>query len=294
MRDDVLVLVSEKAGGTDGDSLGPAVSTLAHSFNVEMTPTSNGDELETALAAAAGRLVVIAGGDGSLHAVVSALHRRGELAHTDLALLPLGTGNDFARALGLPLAPADAAAMIVDAVRRPLDLLVDDRGDVAVNVVHAGVGAEAATLAASLKPVLGAAGYPLGAVLAGATVGGWQVTVTVDGVVVHDVGEVLMVALCNGRSIGGGTELCPVADPGDGLVDVVVVTATELSARVAFGAALRKGEQLDRDDVVHVQGRSVGVHGELIGYNCDGEIGDEVASRHFDVLPGAWTLRTKA
>ena len=49
------------------------------------------------------RRIVVAGGDGSLHAVVTALHRRHELASRTLGLIPLGTGNDFARTLGIPL-----------------------------------------------------------------------------------------------------------------------------------------------------------------------------------------------
>ena len=63
-----------------------------------------------------GREVVVAGGDGSLHAVVAALHERGELADAAVGLIPLGTGNDFARGVGLPLDPAEAAA---GARRRP-------------------------------------------------------------------------------------------------------------------------------------------------------------------------------
>ena len=59
------------------------------------------------------RSIVVAGGDGSLHAVVSALHRRHELAERTLGLIPLGTGNDFARALGIPLDPGEAAAALL-------------------------------------------------------------------------------------------------------------------------------------------------------------------------------------
>ena len=61
---------------------------------------------------------MVAGGDGSLHAVVTALHRRHELAERTLGLIPLGTGNDFARALDIPLDPAEAAAALCSAARR--------------------------------------------------------------------------------------------------------------------------------------------------------------------------------
>jgi diacylglycerol kinase family enzyme len=157
--------------------------------------------------------------------------------------------------------------------------------------VHAGLGADAASRAASLKPVLGAAAYPIGAVLAAATSDSWSVTVEVDGAVVHDGAPVLMVAICNGRTIGGGTELCPVADPGDGLADVLVVTAVDVTARIAFGNDLRKGEHLARPDVSYARGRAVSVRGEPMDYNVDGEIVELVEASTYTVVPAAWTLR---
>ena len=56
----------------------------------------------------------MAGGDGSLHAVVSVLYRRHDLARAVLGLIPLGTGNDFARGNDIPLDPAEAAAVVLD------------------------------------------------------------------------------------------------------------------------------------------------------------------------------------
>ena len=68
---------------------------------------------------AGSRRIVVAGGDGSLHAVVAALHRRNDLADAVLGLIPLGTGNDFARCMGIPLDPEEAARVILDGeVRR--------------------------------------------------------------------------------------------------------------------------------------------------------------------------------
>ena len=75
--------------------------------------TTNPGELDGVLHRAGCRSIVVAGGDGSLHAVVSALHRRHELAERTLGLIPLGTGNDFARALDIPLDPAEAAAALL-------------------------------------------------------------------------------------------------------------------------------------------------------------------------------------
>ena len=68
-------------------------------------PRPTPGELDGVLHRAGCRSIVVAGGDGSLHAVITALHRRHELAERTLGLIPLGTGNDFARALEIPLDP---------------------------------------------------------------------------------------------------------------------------------------------------------------------------------------------
>ncbi|MEO6712979.1 MAG: YegS/Rv2252/BmrU family lipid kinase [Mycobacteriales bacterium] len=287
----LLLLASDKAGGADDDTLATVAEVLSKNFEVQTAMTSSAEELDAALAELDGRILVIAGGDGSLHAVVAALFRRGELADADLALVPLGTGNDFAQTAGIPPGAVDAASIIADAVRRPFDLIVDDRAEVAVNVVHAGVGADAADRATALKPALGVAAYPVGAMVAAATSSGWNVTVEADGVLVHDDAAVFMVAVANGRTIGGGTAVCPVADPSDGLLDLVIVTAVGVTARVGFGADLRKSEHFDRDDVTHVRARTVTIRGDSLSYNADGEVGEPVASRVFSVLPSSWTLR---
>ena len=133
--------------------------------------TSNPGELDGVLHRAGCRQIVVAGGDGSLHAVVKALHRRHELAKRTLGLIPLGTGNDFARTLGIPLDPGEAAAALMTGESRPMDLIVDELGGVVVNSVHAGASAQASRRGARWKDRLGPygfgiLGYPIGAAMA--------------------------------------------------------------------------------------------------------------------------------
>jgi diacylglycerol kinase family enzyme len=101
-------------------------------------------------------------------------------------VLPLGTGNDLARNLGIPLEPREAARLVREGNTRELDLLVDEDGDVVLNAVHVGVGATAATYAARFKPWLKSAAFPLGAVLSGVRSTGWRVKVEADGKVVTE------------------------------------------------------------------------------------------------------------
>ncbi len=225
--DPLLVIVNADAGTTAEEELERALDVLRSRASVELAKTSGRGELDGVLHRAGSRRIVVAGGDGSMHAVVAALHKRNDLARSTLGLLPMGTGNDFARAMSIPLDAAEAARVVLDGEVRPVDLLVDDTGRVVVNSVHVGAGAQASRYGARWKerlgsvgagPVnLGRLGYPIGAAMTALNPPTLRLRVEVDGKVVNDLDQpVLMVAVGNGTSVGGGTELTPEADAQDG------------------------------------------------------------------------------
>jgi YegS/Rv2252/BmrU family lipid kinase len=287
----LLVVTNAAAGSADDERVAAAVAVLREGTDVREESCSDPADLDRVLDSTGSRTLVVVGGDGSVHTTVAALHRRGELtADRPLGLVPLGTGNDLARTLGIPLEPADAARALLNARPRALDLAVDDAGGVVVNAVHLGVGAEAAERAGALKDRLGATAYAVGGVLAGATATGWDLRVEVDGTPVHTDDPVLMVGVANGRTIGGGSELAPGAEPDDGLLDVVVATSTGPLARLGFGVAMRQGEHVEREDVLVVRGRTVTVSGDPFPLNADGELAGPVPRRTWTVRPKAWSL----
>jgi diacylglycerol kinase family enzyme len=285
-----LVIANALAGGADREAVDAAAGVLAAAGPTEVRQPATPDDLDAVLAELDGRVPVVAGGDGSLHLVVNRLRRQGRLDEAAVGLLPLGTGNDFARTVGLPLDPVTAAGALASGRSRRFDLLEDDAGRVVVNAAHAGLGAEAAAVAAEHKPRLGPLAYPVGALLAGVRAEGWALRVSVDGAAGAAGERLLMVGVANGPTIGGGTPLCPVARPDDGRLDVVVVAAVGPAARAAFAAALRAGTHLDRDDVQHLRGTGVQVSGEPVRHNADGELDRAVTSRGYRVLPAAWSL----
>jgi len=235
---------------------------------------------------------VIAGGDGAVHHVISELDARGRLTpDRPIGLLPMGTGNDLARGIGLPLDPPDAARVLLTGRPRPMDLLTDDGGMAVVNAAHAGMGAEANRRGQSFKDALGSLGYAVGAVLAGASTSGWPMRVEIDGrLLAGDGASLLMVGLAVGTTIGGGTPLAPDADPSDGMADVVVVSATGPLERVDFARRLRRGDQQERDDVLVSRGRRITVAGADAPLNVDGELVGPVGTRTWTVRPGAWSV----
>ncbi|PVG84854.1 diacylglycerol kinase [Nocardioides gansuensis] len=295
------MVTNAEAGTADQETLDRAVAILRDEASVEVAATRNPGELDGVLHRAGTRRIVVAGGDGSLHAVVSALHKRHELADRTLALLPTGTGNDFARTVGIPLEVEDAARLVLEGRPRRLDLVVDETGEIVVNNVHVGAGAQASRKGKGWKERLGSAGvggvnlgklgYPIGALLSAVHPPHRRLRVEVDGTVVNDFSRpLLMVAIGNGASVGGGTELTPEADPADGKVDVMVSRAVSPLAKAGYAVSLRRGEHHERDDVLYVRGSTATVSGEEFWVSADGEIYGPERSRSWRVEPAAWSL----
>lgn len=294
--DPLLVIANAEAGGEERDDLEVALRVLREHADVEVARTSNPGELDGTLHRAGSRTIVVAGGDGSLHAVVAALHRRQELGERTLALLPFGTGNDFARTLGIPLEPEPAARAVLDGHVQPMDLVVDEVGQVVVNNVHLGASAQASRRASRWKKRLGKVGlgilgYPIGAALAAVKPPYVRLRVAVDGEVVADVDEpVLMVAIGNGATVGGGMPVTPGADPSDRVLDVMVSRATGPVEKFAYVASMVVGRHERRDDVVARSGRTVTVSGEEFYLSADGEIDGPERRRTWRLEPGAYRM----
>lgn len=288
-----LVLTSPAAGNTDERVLAPALDVLRTAGTVEVVETGSREKLDATLArhGEQDRCLVVAGGDGSLHAVVNALYRRGELAGTVLGLLPLGTGNDFARGLELPCDPAEAARVVVDGTSRPLDILVDGDGSVVVNSVHAGAGAEAARAAEGWKERWGRAGYAAGAVRSVLSPVEVRLRIEVDGTVVCTPGTpILQVAVGNGRYVGGGAPLTPEAQPDDGRADVLVAGTVGLRRRVVYAVGLLAGRHHLQSDVTTLPGRRVRIEGRDFWCSEDGEITGPHQRRQWQVVPAAYRI----
>jgi len=285
-----LVVASPAAGNTDDSKLDLALDVLREGgAEVVLAESDSDEQLQSILDRVNGGVLVVAGGDGSLHAVIQALHDRGELGSTTLGLVPLGTGNDFARTLSLPLEPEAAARVVRKGAPQPLDLIVDDQGGVVVNSVHAGAGAAAARAAERWKERLGRLGYAVGALITAVNPPTVRVQVTVDGRVVHD-GRLLQVAVGNGIYVGGGTALTPEADATDGLADVLVARPETGWARLAYAARLVVGRHHLHEDVSTFRGRVVEMTGDEFSCSADGELRGPLRARRWRVEPAAYSL----
>ncbi|WP_044875056.1 lipid kinase YegS [Pseudomonas sp. LFM046] len=172
--------------------------------------------------AAGCQTLIAGGGDGTLREVAEAMVQGG--GDASLALLPLGTANDFARAAGVPLEP-DQALALLDTPPRAIDLgEADDH--LFLNMATGGFGSRiTANTPEDLKKVLGGAAYFLTGLSRFSEVHSafgrfrgpdfaWE-------------GEFLALGIGNGRQAGGGHTLCPQAVVNDGLLDLCIIPAPQ-------------------------------------------------------------------
>ncbi len=294
----ILVIANAAAGSASDEDTDLVLDALAEHAQTEVIVPDGEDEMVEALRGADGRDVVVMGGDGSLNWVLSTCIEHDLFGGLGaIGLVPMGTGNDFARGMGLPLDLHEAAKVAVRGKRMDCDLLVDEDGNVVMNAVHAGIAAAATQQAAGLKGTIGTAGYAVGAFSAGMSTKGWEVAVYVDGTEVLDEDhDALMVTVAVGASVGGGTRVAPDAEHTDRKADVMIATALGAWDRASFAVDLRRGQHVERDDVMIVQGTEVTVEAvdpdkEFL-VNVDGDIGESYRRRTWTLQPQAWVCRT--
>lgn len=236
------------------------------------------------LAAASDAEVILAvGGDGTAHEVANGLLRRSR--RPVMGVLPVGTGNDFARALGLPRDPAAAAGMLLTARPKLLDVgVVNDR--YFLTVAGAGFDGEVARQVNAWPKVLGGtAMYVLGILKMLVTYRPVEVEIVTDGI--PDRERLFLIAVGNTAWNAGGMWMVPSARPDDGILHVVI--AGPLSRIETLGVLPRvySGRHLLHPKVRQAQGREIIVTSTTpLTVQADGEIIGTLPAT-FRVHPGA-------
>ncbi len=226
-------------------------------------------------------LVIVCGGDGTLNAVVNGLAGSG-LA---VGLVPLGTGNDFARAIGIPLDPEAAIRRIAEGSEQRVDLGVRD-GHRFINVAGCGLDAEVARCVnTGLRRLNGTLAYIVAVMRTLRTFRPGRFTVRVDETPIDE--PAMLCAVANGTGYGGGMRVAPRARWDDGLLDVCLVKACGIAEFLRAFPRVFKGTHLDHPKVVYLRGKTVRIECDppqpvLI----DGEL-DTATPAVFEVLPGA-------
>ena len=231
--------------------------------------------------------VFVAGGDGTLNEAVNGVGATpGGFETVTFAVIPLGTGNDFATALGIPSDVEAAVAAIVGG--RPVAVDVGRLNErYFVNVSAGGFIAEVSdAVDPKLKTIAGKLAY---------LIGGAQVLFSHEPVAARvrtsggrdTTATLTLFAVCNSRLIGGGKLIAPEASIDDGLLDVCLI---EDMPTLEFLALLRRvadGEHVGDDRVAYFRTPDLELtFGRPTKVNTDGEVLEATTCR-YQLLPGA-------
>jgi len=231
--------------------------------------------------------VIAMGGDGTINEVINGL---ADQAHRPkLGIIPLGTVNDFARALHIPLEPYEAISILEHQNLRPVDIGKVNESYFA-NVLAVGAIAEASyKVSTDQKTKLG----PLAYFIEGAKsfLNGNAITISVE----HEGGKwegetfLLLTALTN--SVGGFEALAPEADVNDGVFHTFIIKKLSIPKIATLIPSLLKGELAESKDIEYFRSAYLTVASDQEHVvNVDGEEGEslpfcaKVLRGHLDVF----------
>lgn len=232
--------------------------------------------------------ILMAGGDGTLHRALPDLLAQSR----PVAVLPLGTANDFARSVGIPLDLAAACEIAAHGRVRRIDL-GEVNGVPFCNVAHIGLGVRAVHgISPRLKRLLGPLEYGRSLLDAMRHRHPFPVRVDVDDGHHPRHFSAIHVAIGNGRYYGAGSVIDPDATIDDGWLDLYSIDPQPLRALLRLGPALRDGRAGRERGVRRLHGTGLRIDtGRSLPIDTDGEIRTRTPAS-FRVLPGALAVLT--
>ncbi|MFZ3329556.1 MAG: diacylglycerol kinase family protein [Candidatus Acidiferrales bacterium] len=295
MKSETLVIVNPSSGGGWALRAEPAVRRLLaeRGRSAEFVRSKSAEDIRSLAGGAAGRgfrYVVALGGDGAFHHLIEGVRGTDAVA----GFFPAGSGNDIARALGIPCDPVRAADAFLRVRPRAVDLVrvrFDD-GRVAHYIGAGGMGldAEAAHLANTrFKKWPGVSRYMAGMFTVFFREPVLSLSADIDDLTWS--GPALFAAVANTSSYGSGVRIAPDARMDDGLLDVVIVGDVSLLRLVeAMPVVLTSGDLRGFPEVMRYRGRRISLRADRAALvHGDGEeLG--MSPAEFEVMPGAVTV----
>ena len=298
-RETLNVFTNPTAGRGRAARRMPAIRDVFVSagFDVRIHESRGPRDLEEAIlehGRAGGRRAIVVGGDGSIHEAVNGILRSGE--DVALGVIPAGTGNDFAKAIGVTLDWQDAATLLAD------NLQIDNGGsriDVGrmngryfANGAGIGFDAKVTALARAYRWPIGDAVYLLAifrAFIGGVATPPLKIE-TGDGEVLWD-GPLTLANMSNGPWVGGMFHIAPMARNNDGHLELLIAAPVTRRRIVGLLPKLIAGKHMGETEIVHHEVRTLTIEGETeLPSHLDGEVQAPTNSFRIELLPGALTL----
>jgi diacylglycerol kinase (ATP) len=269
-------------------------------YEVSAHRTTGADSARLAAVQAVERkydLVIAAGGDGTIYEVINGL---GEQEYRPiLGIIPVGTTNDFARALKIPRDIIKAVDLICKGHSQPVDIgKANDK--FFVNVAAAGAMTELTyEVPSKLKTVFGKLAYYIKGIEKLPFITHSNIKVSYEGQVYE--GDVMFFFVCNTNSVGGFEHLASKSKMNDGLLDLIVVERMNIPRLVRLGIKTLSGKHLKDAKIKYLQLSEFEIEAKRdLSLNLDGEFGGKLPIRfkslkhHFNVIvPNKTDIKNK-
>jgi diacylglycerol kinase (ATP) len=234
--------------------------------------TGEGDAINAARTAVKRKyeLVIAAGGDGTINEVVHGLAE--QEYRPNLGIIPVGTTNDFARAIEVPRIIEKACDVICEGHQMPIDIgKVNDH--YFINIAGGGKLTELTyEVPSKLKTMLGQLAYYLKGMEMLPFLKPTNVKIQYDKEVFE--GEIMLFLVANTNSVGGFEKLAPGADMSDGFFDLIILKKTNLAEFIRIATLAVRGEHVKDSHVIYTKARRINVEvDEKMQLNMDGEYG---------------------
>jgi diacylglycerol kinase (ATP) len=249
---DTVIIVNPEAGGlTDLAELEQDLGPLSGAELLVTEQAGEGRSLAEYAATSGVGQIVAAGGDGTVNEIVHGIVASG--VEVRLGVLPVGTANDYARSLGIPLEVEEAARLIAGtgtASRLDLVELTGAGEDLFVNLAIGGFcGSDGESVDPEVKSRWGSLAYVLEAADQLPDLQTYRIQLHCDEGSPEEV-EVVSLVLANGSSTGGGIRIAPDARLDDGQVDVITIPALGLTELAGLVPQILTGSYLEDDRVM--------------------------------------------
>ncbi|MEG9297506.1 diacylglycerol kinase [Mangrovibacillus sp. Mu-81] len=215
-------------------------------------------------------IVVAAGGDGTLNEVVNGLAEQDY--RPKLGIVPMGTTNDFARALHIPRDIGQAIDVITKGESIPVDIgRMNER--YFINIAGGGRITELTyEVPSKLKTMMGQLAYYLKGIEMLPSIKPTDVSIEYDGKLFEGEAMLFLIGLTN--SVGGFEKLAPDASINDGLFSLLILKKTNLAEFIRIATLAVRGEHVKDPNVIYTQANRIKIHAkEKVQLNVDGELG---------------------
>lgn len=268
-----------------------AKNEIAHSVIESRGPGDLERQVRDAVANGASRVLVV-GGDGSVHEAVNGILLSGRTA--ELGVIPIGTGNDFAKACTIPLHWEDAAALLIDRLKSGMSARTIDvgrmNGRYFANGAGIGFDARVTAISRNIRLPVGDLVYLL-AVLKGLVEGLTTPELELRCKNVAVSGPVTLVNISNGPWVGGMFRIAPQAVNDDGELDLVIVSPVSRIRIIRLLPKLMNGTHVGQPEMSSYRIANCEIVAAApLPSHLDGELQPPQTRFHIEILPGALPL----